>query len=126
MTYPAEPSSPTPRWVWWVALAVALAGHLLALYLPGDPEPGRWEVPGLDKAVHLALFCIPAYLARRLTGSAWPMAVLLAHAPVSEVVQWGLVPYRSGDVLDLVADVAGVALGWWWAGRAESGHGRAT
>lgn len=121
-----EPAQAAHSWGWWLALAAALLGHLLALYVPGSPEPSRLEIPGLDKVVHVGLFCVPAYLARRLIPPAWPLLVLLVHAPVSEAVQWGLVPHRSGDLVDLVADIAGVALGWWLAGRAESVHGRAT
>ena len=39
------------------------------------------------------------------------MAVFAAHAVLSEVVQAVFLPHRSGDVLDAVADLTGVALG---------------
>ena len=38
-------------------------------------------------------------------------AVFAAQAVLSEVVQAMLLPHRSGDVLDAVADLTGVALG---------------
>lgn len=124
--HPKKTAREARPWGWWLALAIALLGHLLALYVPGSPEPSRLEIPGLDKVVHLGLFFVPAYLVRRLIRPTWPLLLLLVHAPVSEAVQWGLVPHRSGDLVDMVADIAGVALGWWLADRAESAHGRAT
>ena len=39
------------------------------------------------------------------------VAVFAAQAVLSEVVQAVLLPHRSGDVLDAVADLTGVALG---------------
>lgn len=114
-----------------VLLCAVIVGHLLALYLPGSPEPSSFDVPGLDKIVHVALFAVPAYLIKGLTSASWPLWLLIAHAPISELVQWRVVPYRSGDPLDLLADLVGVALGWWLASvatgnsggdAAESGH----
>lgn len=97
------------RW-WWALVAVTL-GHLLALYLPGSPDPGPDLIPHLDKVVHVALFAAPTFLVRRLT-TAWSPVVLIAlHAPVSELVQYHFIPRRSGDPMDLVADGVGVALG---------------
>jgi VanZ family protein len=43
---------------------------------------------------------------------------LAGYAAVSELVQAALLSTRSGDVWDLVADLVGVAAGWWLAGRA--------
>ena len=37
--------------------------------------------------------------------------MLAAHAVVSELVQHWLLPHRSGDAADVLADLAGVALG---------------
>ena len=39
------------------------------------------------------------------------VAVFAAQAVLSEVVQAVLLPHRSGDVVDAVADLTGVALG---------------
>lgn len=101
-----------------------MVGQVAALYLPGSPEPSSVDIPGLDKVVHVALFAVPAFLLRRLTSAWWPLALLALHAPVSELVQWRFIAYRSGDWWDLVADLVGVALGWAVGRRAESGHGR--
>ncbi|GAB3810753.1 hypothetical protein GCM10028820_00830 [Tessaracoccus terricola] len=104
------------RWTGWL-LGIAVAVHLLALYTPGSPEPTLPElpVPQLDKLVHVGLFALPAFLARRLTRAWWPVVALLVHAPTSELVQYRFIPHRSGDPADLVADVVGIGLGVWAA-----------
>lgn len=90
---------------------MALVAHGAALYSPGSPGPGLALLPHMDKAVHVALFAVPAYLLRRVTRRWWPVMLLAAHAPVSELVQWRFFEHRSGDVLDLAADACGLALG---------------
>lgn len=95
----------------WVVLAVAVVGQLIALYSPGSPDPGIELFPHADKVVHVLLFAVPTALARWCTPRWWPVILLALHAPVSELVQWRLVPLRSGDPWDLVADLAGIALG---------------
>ena len=48
----------------------------------------------------------------RMTWSQWwPVILLAVHAPISELVQWRFIPYRSGDPLDLAADLLGIAVG---------------
>jgi VanZ family protein len=98
------------RRVWRVLLAAAVVVQLVALYTPDPPSSGG--VPGLDKAVHLAVFCAPALLGVLAGLRAVPVAlVLVAHAVVSELVQHFALPGRGGDPWDAVADVVGVALG---------------
>ncbi len=93
----------------WVVAGLAVLVHLLALYLPGSPEPGL-ELPGADKVVHVLLFGVPVWLLGRLTGRAWLVAgIFAAHAVVSELIQLWFIPYRSGDPLDLLADLIGIA-----------------
>lgn len=94
-----------------VGLVAALAWHLVALYAPGSPGASPVMLPGGDKLVHLLLFALPAGLLRALSAKWWPIVVLALHAPISEVVQWAYIPLRSGDGWDVVADLAGVALG---------------
>lgn len=102
------------------ALAAAVLVQLVVLYWPtvGVAGPVSWT----DKVVHLLVFAVPAVLVRRLLPDrVWPVLVLAAHAPVSELVQHLLLPGRSGDVGDTVTDLAGVALGLaaarWWGSR---------
>ena len=93
-----------------VLLALAVAVQLVVLYAPEGAGPGLF--PQADKIVHLLVFLVPAALAvvagfpRRVV-----VAVFAAQAVLSEVVQAALLPHRSGDVLDAVADLTGVALG---------------
>jgi len=92
---------------------LALAVQLVAVYLPGTPDGGL-ELPGLpgaDKLVHALIFAVPVYLFVRLAGRVGLVAGLFAvHAVVSELVQWRFVPYRDGDVWDVVADLVGIGL----------------
>lgn len=108
------------------ALAVVVVVHLVVLYLPGGQVPSTGvEVPGLDKAIHAAVFALPVFLAVLLGRSAWWALPFAVHAPVSEAAQHALVPLRTGDPWDLAADLAGVALGTAaarWAGRAGGGR----
>lgn len=97
-----------PRRLLTTLAALAIVVHLLALYLPGSPEP-TFDVSGADKAVHVLLFAVPVWLLGRLTGRIWLVAgVFAGHAVVSELVQLWFVPYRSGDPLDLLADLVGI------------------
>ena len=96
-----------PALVVFVALAVA---HVAALYWPRvDVEgPVTWS----DKVVHVVLFAAPTFagLTARLRP-ALVIGLLAVHAPVSELVQHFLLPNRSGDLGDAVADLGGVVLG---------------
>ena len=99
-----------------VAFVVAVAIQLLALYLPRAHVPGGVDVPGTDKALHVAIFAL-VMLTGVLAGlpGRWLALVLVAHAGISELVQHLLLPGRTGDVLDAVADLGGIALGWYLA-----------
>ncbi|MCW2607220.1 MAG: hypothetical protein JWO60_1913 [Frankiales bacterium] len=87
---------------------------LLSLYVLFAPDPGGPEgPPGADKVVHLALFALLAATARwRFGRSTTILLLVLAYAALSELVQALALAQRSGDVLDLLADSAGAALGW--------------
>ena len=90
--------------------AVLLAAHLAALYWPRVDLQG--PVTWTDKVVHVALFLAPT-VAGLLAGvrPAYVVGLLALHAPVSELVQHYLLPNRSGDPWDAVADLSGVVLG---------------
>jgi hypothetical protein len=99
-----------PGTVWLVALGVAVVVQLVTLYSP--EAVGAPPIAGLDKVVHLAVFAAPV-LAALLAGlsAPWVLGILAVHAPVSELIQHVALSGRSGDVLDMVADLCGVALG---------------
>lgn len=99
-----------------LAFAGALGVHLVGLYLPRVDVPGSVDVPGADKAMHVLLFALVM-----LTGALvripakWLALVLAVHAVVSEVIQHLALPGRSGDPLDVLANLGGVLLGWYLA-----------
>lgn len=94
-----------------VLFGLAVLVQLVVLYLPRGVDVGA-GLPALDKLVHVAVFGAVA-----VTGVwagvpvRWLAAALAAHAVASEAVQHWLLPARSGDPLDSVADLVGVTLG---------------
>ncbi|NYG07910.1 VanZ family protein [Phycicoccus badiiscoriae] len=104
---PTRRREPRPAAVVFVVLLVAQA---LALYWPRVDIQG--PVTWTDKVVHVLLFLLPT-LAGLLAGfrPAYVVGLLAVHAPVSELIQHYLLPHRSGDVWDAVADLSGVVVG---------------
>lgn len=93
-----------------LAALATLAFQLVIVYSPSGG--GAPPFPNFDKLVHCTVFAMPVFLAVLARVPAVPVVALFAvHAPVSELVQWGLLPNRSGDPWDAVADLVGVALG---------------
>ncbi len=118
-------TSPPARSAWTAAGAVALLVQLAVLYAPRVPPVPGAEVAGLDKLVHAAVFAAVTFTALRAgLRPALVVGVGLAHAVVSEVLQHAVLPGRSGDPVDVLADVVGVALGAWLAALTASGRGR--
>jgi len=79
-----------------------------------------------DKVVHFAMFAVCAFLsfqawAGRL-GTLVMLASLLMFAGLTEFLQM-VIPGRSGNLLDFLADATGVLMGFWWyqhsAGRVQ-------
>jgi len=99
-----------------LGFALAVVIHLLVLYVPSVPSTVDVAVPGADKAAHVLVFAavMATGVIARLPAP-WLAAVLAAHAGVSEVIQEFLLAGRTGDVWDAVADLGGVALGWYLA-----------
>lgn len=93
------------------ALAATVALQLVVLYLPRGVE-GPGTLPHLDKVVHAGIFGL-VVVAGAWAGvpGRWLVPGLAAHAVLSEVVQGVLLPGRSGDVGDVVADLGGIGLG---------------
>ena len=116
MTAPASPrarpasSEPRPTRS-RVVLVLVVVAHLLALYWPRIDVQG--PVSWTDKVVHVLLFAAPvlAAVAARVPRMAWVVVAVAVHAPLSEWLQHAVLPHRSGDVGDAVADLGGVVLG---------------
>jgi hypothetical protein len=93
--------------------AAAVGLQLVVLYAPRAPAVATGGVP-VDTLVHVLVFLLPTVaLVRAGVPWSWAVGLMAAHAPVSELVQHALLPNRSGEPLDVVADLAGVALGAW-------------
>ena len=107
---PPAPVLRAGRVVLLALLCAAVAVQLVVLYAPSAPSVSPF--PGSDKVVHLLVFLVPVAVAL-LAGLPPRLVVLLfsAHAVVSELVQHLVLAGRSGDPLDVLADLAGVALG---------------
>jgi len=99
-----------PRRAAAVVFVLLVVAHLAALYWPRVDLQG--PVTWTDKVVHVLLFLAPT-VAGLLAGvrPAYLVALLALHAPVSELAQHYLLPHRTGDAWDAVADLAGVVLG---------------
>ncbi len=90
------------------ALAVLL--QLVVVYSPSGG--GAAPFPHFDKLVHAGVFALPVLLGLLARVPLLPVVALMAaHAPVSELVQATLLPERAGDPWDVVADLVGVGLG---------------
>lgn len=96
---------------WQIAFLLAVAVNLAVLYAPSPG--GAPAVRGLDKVIHVVVFAAVAYSGARAGLPARALVpALLLHAVVSELVQHTLLPSRTGDPLDLVADGFGTLVGW--------------
>lgn len=95
----------------WAAFVVTCALNLYGIYAPSQPGPPMFA--GADKVFHLVSFALVMGTGV-LAGirARWLALALLAHAIVSELIQHLLLPDRSGDPVDVLADAVGVALGW--------------
>jgi VanZ family protein len=96
---------------------------MMVLYAPRAPAVDTGGLP-LDKVAHVAAFALPT-AALILAGAprGWVIGLMALHAPLSELLQHLLLADRSGDPGDVLADLAGVVLGAWWATRAAVRRG---
>lgn len=110
MTAAASTRSRRRALAWQVALVATVVLQFVVLYAPRAPSTGG--IPYLDKVVHLTVFALVGFTAV-LAGvpARLAVALLLAHAVVSELLQHFVLPHRSGDPRDAVADALGTAVG---------------
>ncbi len=102
--------TPIPPWRWRLALAGAL---VVVTTMSLVPVTAQTPSTGWDKTDHLFAFGLLAILACR----SWPqrhgaaLAALLAYGGLIEVLQ-SFTGYRFAEWHDLLADAAGLLLGW--------------
>lgn len=120
------------RWALLWALVI-----LVLCVLPGRDIPSFWwaEVLSVDKWVHAGMFCVLVLLLTRGLRAhhgtfdprsrrmLWWMLACIAYGGALEIVQGALLPDRSADMLDFLANALGCGLGWWWVGRSETRMG---
>jgi VanZ family protein len=96
--------------------ACAVVVFVLALLPPQLPMPST----GWDKANHVLAFCVLGVLGcRAYAGRASRVVLgLLGYGCLIELLQ-GLTGYRSAEWLDVLADAAGILLGWPLVGLAQ-------
>lgn len=98
----------------WVLVVLALVIHFWGLYTTSPPDAGGLSFPGLDKLVHIVLFAVPTWALLRVVPNQWfALVPMILHVPISELVQANLVANRGGEWWDAVADLLGIAVGWW-------------
>ena len=107
------------------AIAAFIVATLL-FCLPGDrlSEASWLEDLELDKVVHIGLFAVLVFLSclplqslieskyRRNRSYAWIAIGFIAYGIAIEFIQRDLIPYRSFDIYDIVADTMGCIIGW--------------
>lgn len=97
---------------------MAVLVSLVVLFAPSGG--GTALFAGSDKVVHLLLFAGLAFTTRwRFGPVAAGLAAVAGYAALSELVQAFALPGRSGDLYDVLADLAGAGLGWVLARRAR-------
>jgi VanZ family protein len=93
---------------------VAAVGLQLAvLYAPRTPAVATGCQP-IAKLIHVGVFLLPTVaLVRAGVPRGWAIGLMAAHGPASELLQHVVLPGRSGEPMDVVADLLGVGLGAW-------------
>ena len=106
----ARPPDRRPGTLDVAAFVIAIAISAIVLFVPSTG--GLPIFPYADKLVHGSVFGVLALTGSRANARAALLAPLLvAYAIGSEVIQATLLPERSGDITDVVADCCGIALG---------------
>lgn len=110
MPDPSPPAVPLRRpGARQAAFGLCVAIQLLVLYWPRTVSPAGGLT--IDKPVHAAIFGAVVWTGARIGLPLAPLVTLsLAHAGLSELMQHAVLPGRSGDPFDAVADAAGVIL----------------
>ncbi len=119
-----------PRIMAWFWSLMVLGLHSIPrarlLELPGGEK--FISTTGSDKAAHVVLFGVFAFLWSRCFGNRLLMVVAagLVYGGALEIYQEWLIPGRSGSMADLAADALGLVIGAggfaWWGRRKAGGR----
>ncbi|UEJ82705.1 VanZ family protein [Brachybacterium halotolerans subsp. kimchii] len=105
----------TPRLRVLVAGIALLAN--IGFYLPSVPDTGPAGPVRIDTVYHVGVFALTVWAFGRLLAPArrfpigWVALAAAAHAVLIEVLQGALLPHRSADPGDVLADLVGIAIG---------------
>jgi VanZ family protein len=105
-------SSLVPRGVWAAAMAFTMVAVLALALTPPNDKLGWF--PHSDKFEHALAFAVLTVMGR----FAWPRALapvavaMVVYGVAIEVLQ-GSFTARTASVADVLADVAGIAIGLW-------------
>jgi|WetSurMetagenome_2_1015567.scaffolds.fasta_scaffold1379047_2 VanZ family protein len=93
------------------------------LFLPGNrlPKEKIFQIPHIDKLIHAALFMILEFLLlldTKIEISCIQLKLfllinlsILFFGGITEVIQYLFIPQRTGSMVDLLADLSGMAVG---------------
>ncbi len=105
---------------WWVAVGVYAAIVFVLSVIPTEHLPGA-EVPHLDKVVHLCEYLLFAWVLVQAIRTSqmperdyllWAWIYATSYGLLMEVIQL-MVPWRSAELGDAVANAVGAAIGVW-------------
>lgn len=109
-------TNPAAAWrrgslLWRIALIAALVVNLYAMYAPRVAGPSTSI--RLDLVGHAFSFAALTFTGLMAGLNArWLVPLVALNAVASELIQGFLLPNRTGDVTDLMADAVGIVLGW--------------
>ncbi|MCG7310241.1 VanZ family protein [Brachybacterium sp. ACRRE] len=89
----------------------------IGFYLPSVPDTGPAGPVRIDTVYHVGVFALTVWAFGRLLAPArrfpigWVVLAAAAHAVIIEVLQGALLPHRSADPGDVLADLVGIAIG---------------
>jgi VanZ family protein len=100
---------------WWHVLGWAGLIELLVMWPAPPTLPEPWLLIGSDKLAHAGLFAVQSALAARALHAErralWPAAVGASLFGAVTELQQHLMPSRSMELGDLLADVGGAVIG---------------
>jgi VanZ family protein len=106
-----------------IILTILFAILLLILsIIPGDMTvtPGGFYFQGMDKVIHALMYGVFAILVTNVYLALykikfWPLLLLVfttwVYSILMEILQFYVVETRSGELLDAIANLTGIALG---------------